>query len=137
MSILRGMTTGCSLISFRKPLNFLILRSLHIEVVDSKGLAPDKEKIQDIVCKTYGVSRTDLFKSRRGVLNEPRNVSIFLIPMIRNEGLIDICKEYSFKKYSFVSSVIESVKKRIKDDKKFRTKVNDLNRKLTNSQPEN
>ena len=116
--------------------NRFFAEKVHVEVPDSKELAPDKEKIQELVCKTYGIKKVELFLSRRGTFNEPRNISIYLIRMLRSDGLIDICQEYNLKKYSSASSIIESVKKRISKDKKFCNRVNDLIKKLTNGQPE-
>ena len=59
-------------------------RKAPIEVPDSKLLAPDKERIQDLVCGTYGIIKERLIESQRGKFNEPRNVSIYLTRMIRS-----------------------------------------------------
>jgi len=52
-------------------------RKRHIEVPDSKSLVPDKEGIQELVCKTYGITKAELVKSKRGTFNEPRGVAIY------------------------------------------------------------
>jgi hypothetical protein len=109
---------------------------LHIEVPDSKLLAPDKERIQELVCRTYGITKGELVKSKRGTFNEPRSVAIYLTRMIRSEGLMDICKDYNLKKYSSASSVVENVKKKLLKNRKFRKRVNELSQKLIKSQPE-
>lgn len=111
-------------------------RKVHIEVPDSKLLAPDKETIKDLVCRTYGIKKEELIKSQRGTFNEPRNVSIYLIRMIRSDGLMDICKDYHLKKYSSASSVVENVRKKLSKDRKFRMRVNELSKKLIKSQSE-
>ena len=111
-------------------------RKVHIEVPDSRLLAPDKEKIQDVVCKTYSITKEELAKSKRGTFNEPRNVAIYLTRMLRSDGLIDICKNYNLKKYSSASSIVENVKKNLLKDRKFRKRVNELSQKLIKSQPE-
>lgn len=111
-------------------------RKVHIEVPDSKLLAPDKERIQELVCRTYGITKGELAKSRRGTFNEPRNVAIYLTRKIRSDGLMDICKDYNLKKYSSASSVVENIKKRLLKDRKFRNRVNELNRSLIKGQPE-
>jgi chromosomal replication initiation ATPase DnaA len=80
----------------------------HNEVPDSKLLAPDKERIQELVCRTYGIGKGELIKSKRGTFNEPRAVAIYLTRMIRGEGLMDICKDYNLKKYSSASSVVKN-----------------------------
>ena len=105
-------------------------RKVHIEVPDSKLLAPDKERIQELVCRTYGIRKGELVKSKRGTCNEPRNVAIYLTRMIRSDGLIDICKDCNLKKYSSASSIVENVKKKLLKDRKFRNRVNELSREL-------
>ena len=109
---------------------------VHIEVPDSRLLAPDKEKIQELICRTYGIAKEELVKSKRGTFNEPRSVAIYLTRMIRSDGLIAICKDYNLKKYSSASSIVENVKKKLLKDKKFRNRVNELKVKLLNSQTE-
>jgi hypothetical protein len=111
-------------------------RKRHIEVPDSKLLAPDKERIQELVCRTYGITKGELVKSKRGTFNEPRAVAIYLTRMIRGEGLMDICKDYNLKKYSSASSVVENVKKKLSKDGKLRKSVNELSQQLNKSHPE-
>ena len=111
-------------------------RKAHIEIPESKLLAPDRERIQELVCKEYGINKGELVKSKRGTFNEPRNVAIYLTRMIRSDGLMDICKDYNLKKYSSASTVVESVKKKLSKDREFRNRVNELSKKLINSQPE-
>jgi len=111
-------------------------RKVHIEIPDSKLLAPNKERIHELVCGTYGITKEDLVKSKRGTFNEPRGVAIYLTRMIRSDGLIDICRDYNLKKYSSASSIVENVKKKLLKDKKFRNRVNELSKQLVKSQPE-
>ena len=86
-------------------------------------MAPDKEMIQQLVCKTYGITKEELIKSKRGLFNEPRGVAIYLTRMIRSDGLIDICREYNLKKYSSASSVVDGVKQRLSKDGNFCNRV--------------
>ena len=60
---------------------------LHEEVPESRSLAPDVERIKEMVCKAYHVSNSDLLASRRGLFNEPRNVAIYLLRGLKGEGL--------------------------------------------------
>jgi chromosomal replication initiation ATPase DnaA len=92
-------------------------------VPESKSLAPDMEKIRQVVCKTYGVNEEDLFKAKREIFNEPRNVAIYLTRQLRGEGLVEICRDYNLKKYSSASSVIERVRKRISKDPQFKKRI--------------
>jgi chromosomal replication initiation ATPase DnaA len=105
----------------------------HIEVPASKSLAPNRERIQKLVCISYGIRKNELLKSKRGTFNEPRNVAIYLTRIIRSDGLIDICKDYNLKKYSSASSIVENVKKKLLKDKRFRDRVNKLREQLTKS----
>jgi len=116
--------------------NAFFAKKVHIEVPDSKLLAPDKERIQKLVCQAYGISKEELLKTKRGIFNEPRGAAIYLTRMIRSDGLMDICKDYNLKKYSSASSIIENVKKQLLKNRKFRNRVNVLSQKLIKSQPE-
>jgi len=62
----------------------------HKEVPESKLLAPDREKIKQLVCKSYHVKENNLLKSKRGTFNEPRNVTIYLARRLRGDGLDEI-----------------------------------------------
>jgi len=109
-------------------------RKVPVEVLESKLLVPDKERIQEVVCRTYGITKGELVKSKRGTFNEPRAVAIYLTRMIRREGLMDICREYNLKRYSSASSVVENVKKKLLKDRKFGKSVNKLSQQLIKSQ---
>lgn len=111
-------------------------KKAHIEVPDSKLLAPDKERIQELVCRKYGITKEELVKCKRGTFSEPRGVAIYLTRMIRTDGLIDICKDYNLKKYSSASSIIDTVKRKLSKDRKFQKSVSDLSKILTKSQSE-
>ncbi|RLC30652.1 MAG: transposase [Deltaproteobacteria bacterium] len=106
----------------------------HIEVPDSRLLAPDRERIQDLVCRTYGITKEELLKSRRGTFNEARGVAIYLTRMIRSDGLIDICRDYNLKRYSSASSIIETVKSRLSKDRKLRGRINEVSKMLIKGQ---
>ena len=116
--------------------NSFFERKVHVEVPDSKLLAPDKERIQKLVCRTYGITKGELVKSKRGTFNEPRCIAIYLTRMIRSDGLMDICKDYNLKKYSSASSIVENVKKRLLKDRKLLKRVNELSQRLIKSQTE-
>ena len=108
----------------------------HIEVPESKSLAPDREKIKRFVCKSYKVRDEELVKSIRGCLNEPRNVAIYLTRVLRGDGLSEICREYQLSKHSSASSVIEKVRKQMSKDNQFRRRVENLGTMLSKSQSE-
>jgi putative transposase len=107
----------------------------HEEVPDSRELAPDREKIEEEVCRFYQVKRDDLLNSKRGVFNEPRNVAIFLSRRLRGDGLDEIGRDFNLKRYSSVSTVIERTKAQMSSDRKLRQRVEKLKIILTKSQP--
>jgi len=98
----------------------------HIEVPESILLAPTHKKIKEVVCEFYGVQKEQLEKSTRGVINEPRNVAIYLSRLLRKEKLDEICKEYSMNRYSAASSAIERVRKQISGNRQFKNRVDNL-----------
>ena len=99
-------------------------------------MAPEREKIKQLVFRTYQVKEEELLKSKRGTFNEPRNVAIYLTRWLRGENLDEICKAYGLKKYSSASSVIERVRKQILRDQKFRKRVDELRQIIIKSQTE-
>lgn len=106
----------------------------HKEVPESRVLAPDRERIKRVVCKTYHVREQGLLKSKRGIYNEPRNVAIYLTRRLRGEGLDQICREFHMKRYSSVSSAIERVRVQISKDRQFKKRIEKLRLMLVKSQ---
>jgi len=97
-------------------------------------LALDAEKIKGAICNAYGVDESSLLSSRRGILNEPRNVAIFLVKRLRGEKLEEIGRQFGIAKYSSVSSVIEKMKREISVDRRLRLRVKNIEKTLANSQ---
>ena len=106
----------------------------HDEIPESRRLAPDAEKIKKVICRAYGIEESSLLSSRRGVLNEPRNVAIFLVRRLRGEKLEEIGRQFGISKYSSVSSVIEKMKRDIWADRKLRARVKSIEKTLYNGQ---
>ncbi len=112
-----------------------LARSMVIcEVPESRRLAPDAEKIKRAICKAYGIEESSLLSSRRGVLNEPRNVAIYLVRHLRGEKLEEIGRQFGISKYSSVSSVIEKLKRDMSAERKLRVRVKNIEKILNNSQ---
>jgi len=97
-------------------------------------LAPDPERIKEIVSKAYQIEKNILLKSRKGVFNEPRNVAIYLMRRLRGDSLIEISKIFEMKKYSSVSSIIERLKAQMAKDRSLRKRVLKLESQITKSQ---
>ncbi len=68
------------------------------------------------------------------MFNEPRNAAVYLMRKIRRDRLKEIGELFGIGKYSSVSSMIEGIKQRLKTDRSFRKRINDLYRSIINSQ---
>lgn len=116
--------------------NTFFLKKRHVEVPESKTLAPDLEKIKDSVCRLYNVNEKDLLVSKRGMTNEPRNVAIYLAKRLMGSKLKEIGQEFAIYNYSSVSTVIERTKRRASTDRGFRKRIEKLKMDLNLSQRE-
>ena len=96
------------------------------EIPQSKDLDPSREMILKVVCDYYAVTEDDLYKTRRGTNNEPRNVLIYLIRRFRQDSLSEIGLQFKIEKYSSVSSIIERVKNQLQIDRTLRKRINEL-----------
>lgn len=96
------------------------------EIPQSKELAPDIDQIKKTVCSHYQIKDQYLHHSKRGVINEPRNVAIYLTRRLRGDSLNQIGKQYGINKYSSVSSIILRTKKLMTEDRNFRNRIANL-----------
>ncbi|MBW1920837.1 MAG: transposase [Deltaproteobacteria bacterium] len=106
----------------------------HKEVPESKMLSPDAERIKEEVCRSYGVSRADLYRSRRGISNEPRNVAIYLLRTLRGDNLEEIGRNFNINRFSSVSSVVERTRRKMSKDPKLRRRVEEIKTSIKMSQ---
>jgi putative transposase len=109
-------------------------RKLDGEVPESRELAPEVEEIKRAVCEFYGVGEAELFVSRRGSFNEPRNVALYLARQLRRDRLKEIGEAFQMNNYSSVSSAIERVKAALPADKGLRRRVERISRIVAKSQ---
>jgi hypothetical protein len=109
-------------------------KKLHIEVPESKMLAPEIDKIKEAVCKSYKIKEVELLYSRRGVRNEARNIGIYLTRHLRGSNLTEIGREFNVGSYSTVSTIIDRMKARIDKDRKLNRLVEKLKDDLNMSQ---
>jgi len=114
--------------------NTFFVQKRHVEVPESRSLAPDVKKIKETVCRSYGVKEADLFISRRGISNEPRNIAIFLMRNLKGSKLDDIGREFNVRQYSSVSTIIERTKQRAVKDRKFAKRIEQIKLDLKVSQ---
>ena len=98
----------------------------HDQVPDLQYLAPSSQAIITAVCSYYGVDKVQLFKVRRGIVNEPGNVAMYLTRTLRREGLRAISERFYLSGHSSVSSVLERVRKSISSNKEFAERVENV-----------
>ena len=106
----------------------------HEEIPESRCLAPDTDTIIKAVCKSYNVTKDTVFYSRRGFFNEPRNVAIYLIRLLRSDTLKEAGEIFGIDKNSSVSSVVERLKLEIQSNKNLKKRIESLRKKLLKSQ---
>jgi len=106
----------------------------HIEVPESRMLAPEIETIKAAVCKSYKIKEEELLYSRRGALNEARNMAIYLTRHMRGSNLTEIGKEFNVGSYSTVSTIIDRTKNNIAKDGKLKRMMEQLKNDLNMSQ---
>jgi chromosomal replication initiation ATPase DnaA len=58
-------------------------------------------------------ARVALYRSRRGISNEPGNVAIYLLRTLRGDNLEEIGRDFNISRFSSVSSVVERMRGKI------------------------
>jgi chromosomal replication initiation ATPase DnaA len=92
-------------------------RKKHGEIPQSRQLAPTIQEIKEAVKQSFGITEMALELTKRGQINEPRNLAIFLSRKISGLKLEDICKEFGLGRYSSVSSVVIRTGQRLSQSK--------------------
>jgi hypothetical protein len=105
----------------------------HIEVPESKRLAPETNDIINAVCAFYSIDKAQLRAAKRGTINEERNMAIYLLRYLRGDSLSSIGKVFDIQSYSTVGSIIERFKVRMQSERKLLRKVEEI-RKVAMSQ---
>ncbi|MDY7037315.1 MAG: helix-turn-helix domain-containing protein, partial [Thermodesulfobacteriota bacterium] len=103
------------------------------EIPEAKRLSPDIEEIKSAVCRAYHINESELYVSKRGYFNEPRNVAVYLARYLRNDTLKAVGENFGIEKYSTVSSIVEKVKSAKKSEKGFKKRVEILAEQIKNS----
>ncbi len=106
----------------------------NVEIPEAKAFAPVAEKVIQAVCGFYGLSRSELLLSRRGTVNLPRNVAIYLVRNKCRLTLPKIGREFGISNYSTVSSIIQKVKLRLARDKRLRKETEKIEKKISKGQ---
>jgi putative transposase len=96
------------------------------QLPQSRQISPPREKILKTVQTFYQCSEQALFTGRRGMYNEPRNVTIYLLRQLRGDSLTDIGEIFGLAQYSSVSTVIQNVKHRLHKEPSFNKRITTL-----------
>jgi putative transposase len=59
----------------------------HVEVPESKQLAPDFAIIKQVICDYYEIEENQLYYTKRAVFNEAKAMGMFLSRYLRGESL--------------------------------------------------
>lgn len=98
----------------------------HIEVPESKQLAPDIAQIKKAICSYYKIDDDQLYYTKRGAFNEARAMGLLLTRWLRGETLEVIGEHFKIEKYSTVSSAIERFKRRLVSDRQLSKRLDQV-----------
>ncbi len=104
------------------------------EMPSSRELLPDANQILDEVCRFYGISVTEIIKTRRGRRNDARNAAIYLTRKLRMDTFKQIGEQYDIDNDRTVRSVFERMKKRLNEDRDLSQQIETLKTALKKSQ---
>ena len=68
---------------------------------------------------------------RRGKMNEGRNVAIYLTRRLRRDTLKEIGAQFGIDNDSTVSSIMERMKKKLAEDRKFALRLDEIAESIT------
>lgn len=103
----------------------------HQQVPDAAQLAPEVDRIIDAVCQHYDIEQSRLMRSVRGVTNEPRNVAIYLMRILRRDRLLSIGALFGMAGYSSVSSATERIRHQLTTDQELQWRINRIREQLS------
>jgi putative transposase len=104
----------------------------HLEVPESKTLAPDVAIIKKALCEHYRIAEEQLYVTRRGAFNEARAMGLYLARQLRGEPLQRIGGQFGVDNYSTVSTAIERFKARLKTDRSLAQRVDRIEKLIMN-----
>ena len=102
----------------------------HIEVPESKQLAPDVIQIKKVICSYYNINENQLYNTKRGAFNEARAMGLFLTRRLRGEPLRNIGSHFKTENYSTVSSVIARFRHRLHSDRQLSKRVDQVRKTI-------
>jgi len=67
-----------------------------------------------------------LYRSRRGISNEPRIVAMYLLRTLRGDNLEEIGRDFNISRFISASSVVERMRRKISGDRHLRKRVEEI-----------
>ena len=104
------------------------------EIPESRLLAPSIEEVIAKTCEHFHVSKEQIFISRRGHENLPRNVALYLVRILTRKTMPEIGKQFEMSNYSTVGSVVERMKQREAKEPDFQKVLEKIKDNLDKSQ---
>jgi len=108
--------------------------SFQVEIPGSRSLRRTAEDIVSVVCDYFKVTEEELYFSKRGTENLPRDVAIYLVRHHCRETLADVGQHFAINNYSTVSSAIERIKARKDKDKVLQKHLKIIAEKISKGQ---
>ncbi|MCD4688219.1 MAG: transposase [Desulfuromonadaceae bacterium] len=106
----------------------------HEEIPQARDLAPTIAEIKGAVCQFYKIQEKELGLTKRGWMNEPRNVAVYLARRRCGLRLEEIGQEFGIGKYSTVSSIVTRTEKQLIQNKQLRKRIDEIGLKFNKSQ---
>lgn len=100
------------------------------EIPEARKLAPDTGMIKRAVCEIYGIDSARLEGLHRGKENEPRDVAVFLARRLRRDTLVEVGNAFGITNYSSVSTIVESMKRKISTNRKLKKQIEKVERRI-------
>ena len=86
------------------------------------------------MCQLYKTDKKELEQAKRGQINEPRNLAIYLARKHSGLRLSEIGLEFGLEKYSSVSSIVMRTEQLILQNKKLKKRLEKIRSAISKSQ---
>jgi putative transposase len=106
----------------------------HKEIPQTRLLAPTIAEIKKEVSRRYEIKESLLEQSRRGQVNEPRNVAVYLSRKLSGLRLEEIAHEFGLGSYSSVSSIVTRTESQFSENATLQKMVQEIKQEVIKSQ---
>ncbi len=96
------------------------------EIPQTRHLAPAIAEIKRRVCQYYKVEDIRLEQTKRGQVNKPRNVAVYLARKRCGLCLKEIGQEFGLEQYSSVSDIVTRPEKQLSQNKQLQDRINEI-----------